>query len=940
MVEKPPRVFISYAQYDPAHSRRILALAHALAADGLEVELDQFHGQEMVDWPRWCEERLRPENTDFVLMVSSPEYRGRVEGRVDRDEGRGVFWEGNLIYGYLYLEKDNRRFVPLLLDEEHQSALPRAVANWNTFRLRAFGLGNGDPGYENLYRLLTDQPATPAPEPGQIRRLPPLPAPDLAQVPPIAERGHFPHIIPNPYPGLAAFKPEQCDVFFGRDEDTARIVEKLKTSHLVSVVGASGTGKSSVVAAGVVPALKQQRGSLTYLRFRPQADPLRQLAEALDRHLPEERIALAGPRPERIKKHLERDPAEALRETLGKLSPPILVLADQFEELFTQSSPAAAAAFRSFIEPMLAIEEVLLVLTLRSEFMPRLMDWLGGQLFADSLVALDPIRREDSLRALIARPAEQHGVAVEPALIEALLPAARSMAGSLPLLALTLERLFDKRDPGRGLTVASYREMGGLQSIVATAAADIDAAIESDPALQQGCEKLFSRLATVIDEVPTRSAAEVSPLRADPVLSRLVDALRGQGFLADPDEAHIELAHETLLTHWGLLQDWCARHANDLAQRRQAEQAAKEWQRAREREQVGRAQGQTLSSENLRWRWERQKPALLALLALSQRPPNADPDFTDDGLHAWRALEAALGEPLRSFLAPEPQRLLEELKTDATPHHRREEIGLRLNAMGDPRQGVGLDARGLPDFAWVDIPAGQVTLETGDTFPVGPFRIARYPVTWCQYRAFLDAQDGYRHRRWWRGLRHEKAPGKALWAFANYPAINVSWFDAMAFCRWLSQRTGLEGPHVFRLPTEWEWQWVAANGAAGSAYPWAGDWNPMRANSIQSGVGRTTAVGLYPLGVPPSFPVLDLAGNVWEWCLNRYDQPANTDIDRKSSRVLRGGAWGRNPRFCRAALRSNFASDERNSSFGFRLCCGAPIEPLGAGGLDAETLES
>ncbi len=88
--QTPRRIFISYAQYEPVHSQRVLALAHALAADGLDVELDQFHGHETVDWPRWCEERLEPENTDFVLMVCTAEYRRRIQGRVALDQGRGV----------------------------------------------------------------------------------------------------------------------------------------------------------------------------------------------------------------------------------------------------------------------------------------------------------------------------------------------------------------------------------------------------------------------------------------------------------------------------------------------------------------------------------------------------------------------------------------------------------------------------------------------------------------------------------------------------------------------------------------------------------------------------------------------------------------------------------------------------------------------------------
>jgi hypothetical protein len=175
-----PRIFISYAQYDPAHAARVLELAYALAADGLAVELDQFHGQELIDRPRWCAERLDPANTDFVLMVCSVEYRRRIEGKVELDVGRGVFWEGDLIYGYLYRAKANERFVPLLLDDEPESALPRVLGNWNTFRLRRFGLQMGDRGYENLYRLLTAQPAMLRPSRGSPKRLPPRPAPSPA----------------------------------------------------------------------------------------------------------------------------------------------------------------------------------------------------------------------------------------------------------------------------------------------------------------------------------------------------------------------------------------------------------------------------------------------------------------------------------------------------------------------------------------------------------------------------------------------------------------------------------------------------------------------------------------------------------------------------------------------------------------------------------------
>jgi TIR domain len=167
----PTRVFISYSQHDPAHSRRVRELAQALADDGLDVELDQYHQHELTHWPRWCEEQLRPENSDFVLMICSVEYKRRIENRVAFDEGRGVFWEGNLVYHYLYEAKDNKRFNSLLLDDETQETLPIALSGWTWFRLGAFGIVNGEVGYTNLYRLLSKQPGVVKPTVGERKVL-------------------------------------------------------------------------------------------------------------------------------------------------------------------------------------------------------------------------------------------------------------------------------------------------------------------------------------------------------------------------------------------------------------------------------------------------------------------------------------------------------------------------------------------------------------------------------------------------------------------------------------------------------------------------------------------------------------------------------------------------------------------------------------------------
>lgn len=928
MLDHSPRVFISYAQESEDHSAWVLALATRLRGGGITAVIDRYFPWVEKGWRTWMNEQI--EQAEWVLVVCTDEYKRRFDGNTPAGSGRGVRWESQHITQALYDEKfSNRRFVPLLPPGGDEACIPFVLKDYRNFRL--------DEEYEALYRLLTDQPATPAPDLGEIRHLSPLPPPSPAKPaePPAGQAAPWLEIA-NPYPGLAAFRPKESRFFFGREADTARVVERLQQSRFVSVVGRSGTGKSSLVAAGVVPALEKRAGRLTYLRFKPQSDPYRQLAEALDRALPEDRSPFGQSRADEIRQALASDPVQAVSEHLGALPAPVLLFADQFEELFTQTPPAAANRFRELIDALRGNDALYLVLTLRSEFMPRLADWLRAELFEASLLVLDSIHDEERLRAIIVRPAAASGVAVQPELLAELLPAARDMAGALPLLALTLAQLFARRDPVEGLTLQGYRDMGGLQKVVEQALAPIDRRIAGNPALADACERLFAELATVIDELPTRRTADVQRLRADAPLSALVDALRAQGLLADPDDRHVELAHETLLTHWPRLREWCGRYGEKLALRRQAELAASDWQKARASEKASGQPGSARRSDLLRWTWERQKPALEALLALhphlTAQPDDDFANFVDTGITAWRSLESVLAEPLQSFLAPEPLRLLAELKSDATPHHRREEIGLRLNQMGDPRHGVGLDGKGLPDLAWVDIPAGQVTLETDppETFVVHPFRIARYPITWRQYRAFLDAADGYRDPRWWDELKHEDQPGEERWSFANYPAIHVSWYDAVAFCRWLSDRLGLLGDEAIRLPTEWEWQWVAQAGAAAAEYPWHGEWNAMRANSYESGVGRTTAVGMYPLGAPAGWPVLDLAGNVWEWCANEYQAPASIAPSTDVSRVLRGGAWGRDPGYCRAAYRYGGAPGYRFSGVGFRVCRGSPIEPLRA----------
>lgn len=267
--------------------------------------------------------------------------------------------------------------------------------------------------------------------------------------------------------------------------------------------------------------------------------------------------------------------------------------------------------------------------------------------------------------------------------------------------------------------------------------------------------------------------------------------------------------------------------------------------------------------------------------------------------------------------------ILERLETS---HYRRAEIGDRLDRIGDPRPGVGLRGDGLPDIIWRRVPGGQVELEGyAGSLKVESFEIAQYPATYRQYRTFLESSEGYCDRRWWQNLKQRQEPGEQYRLFGNCPADTVSWYDAMAFCRWLSDRLGEE----IRLPTEWEWQQAATGGDPRNTYPWGPEWKSGHANTWESKLGRTTAVGMYPAGAS-AHKVMDLAGNVWEWCLNKYENRTDTTVGGNDRRVLRGGSWSPYLDFARTAFRDdgNLQPDFRDGNLGFRVVRGSPSNRL------------
>ncbi len=272
----------------------------------------------------------------------------------------------------------------------------------------------------------------------------------------------------------------------------------------------------------------------------------------------------------------------------------------------------------------------------------------------------------------------------------------------------------------------------------------------------------------------------------------------------------------------------------------------------------------------------------------------------------------------------------------------------------DTRRGVGCRELGLPDIDWVfvseaDAVSGKRTFiyqEDEERVEAG-FWIARYPITHAQFQAFFNADDGYHNPHWWQGLAVETqdrgGPQTQRFPYWNHPRERVSWYEAVAFCKWLTAKTEQTSdllpsefdryqPWRITLPTEWQWE-KAARGHDGRRYPWGDDYVSGHANigerwtdAGKHYLAKSSAVGMYPPGISP-YEIHDLSGNVWEWCLNEYENPEHTLVSGDATRVLRGGSWNGLAVVASALFRNGNLPHGQDYDVGFRVVvsCSVPI---------------
>ncbi|MEQ8673687.1 MAG: SUMF1/EgtB/PvdO family nonheme iron enzyme [Aggregatilineales bacterium] len=266
----------------------------------------------------------------------------------------------------------------------------------------------------------------------------------------------------------------------------------------------------------------------------------------------------------------------------------------------------------------------------------------------------------------------------------------------------------------------------------------------------------------------------------------------------------------------------------------------------------------------------------------------------------------------------------------------RAEITREIGLLGlDTRAGVGLDENNLPDLMWCAVPAGDFLYGSDKkrdpyayrtelpqkTLNVDyAYQVSVYPITTAQFQAFV--QSDYSDMRWWADFPAEYQPhavntdeNPSLLAKAlNLPATLISWYQAVAFCRWLTVRYQganiITADQMIRLPTDVEWE-KAARGTDGRVYPYGDDAEADFANMSGTDLGDVCPVGLFADGVSP-YGTHDMSGNVFEWCT------ANTE-DISAGQILRGGSYYMSEEWARCAYRYERMPAQQLKDSGFRV---------------------
>lgn len=375
----------------------------------------------------------------------------------------------------------------------------------------------------------------------------------------------------NPYRGLAAFEEPDAPFFFGREDLVATILDNLDREPVTLLVGPSGSGKSSVLRAGVIPALRSG-GSLPVV-VTPTSDPVGSLASAME--------SISTTASGDIRSDL--DAGESPVAIIERIAPgsSVVIAIDQLEELFTLAGPEDAERFLAVLAASVTAgpSSLRVIASIRADFFAYpVASPSFGAIAGPATVTIGPMRAEQMATA-ISEPARLSGVDVEAALIAELTAEAAGRPGSLPLMQYALTRTWDERS-GSTLTLEDYERLGGLTGALVRSAESVWASLGT--ADRDAARRLLSRLVHVGDEA-TRRREEVGAAMSLPGVgqgliemftdARLVTLDRNQ----TTREPTIELSHEALIEAWPRLAGWVEESGAALVTAQRLRTDASEW---------------------------------------------------------------------------------------------------------------------------------------------------------------------------------------------------------------------------------------------------------------------------------------------------------------------------------------------------------------------------
>ncbi|MBC1193059.1 PD40 domain-containing protein [Microcystis aeruginosa CS-558/01A06] len=406
-------------------------------------------------------------------------------------------------------------------------------------------------------------------------------------------------IITSPYKGLKKFESEDKDRFFGRDQFLTGLVNELEQTNFVLLLGASGSGKSSVIRAGLIPWLAERQGSpFVNLVFTPDQDPFESLYASLLGKYKQSEAQIA-----RIAKE---DTLTQLVRLLKQADDYWFILIDQFEELFTTTESSKRDVFiKSLVQLVKALNKagdrsVKLVATMRADFLDRLSPYPDLIKITDKHRPMIAEMQLDELRLAIEQPAAHHGVVFETGLVKQIIDDVQGQAGYLPLLQYTLNLLWETEVQNQGiedrtLNISNYRKLGGVRGALQQHVEQIYQSLSESEKL--AAQRIFLKLVGIGED--EESGTEWKPVRRRATRSEFSDSLEqtvltqlvNQNLLVsnrvtDSQESTIEIAHEALLTSWVTLNTWIKENRQAISLRNRLNDDVEQWKKTKSHEDL------------------------------------------------------------------------------------------------------------------------------------------------------------------------------------------------------------------------------------------------------------------------------------------------------------------------------------------------------------------